>query len=221
MAGTHQIKWMLLPALLIFCAGLVNAQSVVTIDSGQRFQVIQGFGVNFNGTYYRADQKPLVDMLIDDLGATIFRLDPYGLTNWESLNDNDDPKVMNWEYYNDRYSIPAFEASWAAARYLNSRGIRPFLTLSGIAPEWMLEPGKVEGKMVEKPVHLKPEMYAEFAETVVSMALYARNKARIDFQYFSPVNETDCPPREGSGHQRIRNARRAERDRGTNAPRRT
>ena len=50
-------------------------------------------------------------MLIDDLRATIFRLDPYGISNWESENDNDDADVMNWEYYNDRYSIPTFEAS--------------------------------------------------------------------------------------------------------------
>lgn len=50
-------------------------------------------------------------MLIDDLRATILRLDPYGISNWESENDNDDADVMNWEYYNDRYSIPTFEAS--------------------------------------------------------------------------------------------------------------
>ena len=32
----------------------------------------------------------MVDMLIDDLGATIFRLDPYGTINWEAKNDNED-----------------------------------------------------------------------------------------------------------------------------------
>jgi O-glycosyl hydrolase len=141
----------------------------------------------------------MVDMLIDDLGATIFRLDPYGLSNWETLNDNDDPQSMNWEYYNDRYSIPAFEASWASARYLNARGIRPFLTLSGIAPDWMLDmrPAQPGRKPPAKPDHLRADMYDEFAETVTSMLLYARHRARIDFEYFSPVNETDCPPREG------------------------
>ena len=61
-------------------------------------------------------------MLIDDLGATIFRLDPYGLTNWEAVNDNDDPNTMNWEYYNDRYSMPPFEASWAAAVSISCSG---------------------------------------------------------------------------------------------------
>jgi O-glycosyl hydrolase len=175
----------------------------VTIDLSKRYQTMDGFGVNINGTYFRESQKPMIDMLIDDLGATIFRLDPYGITNWEAVNDNDDPKVMNWEYYNDRYSIPTFEASWAAARYLNSRGIKPFMALSGTAPEWMLDskpltPEPPDHKRdLSRPYHLNPAMYDEFAEEVVSMAVYARTKARIDFTYFGPLNETDCYPAEG------------------------
>jgi O-glycosyl hydrolase len=186
------------------------ATSRITVDSQQRFQMIDGFGVNFNGTYFRDTQKPMIDMLIDDLGATIFRLDPYGLLNWEAANDNDDPNVMNWEYYNDRYSIPTFEAAWAAARYLNSRSIRPFLTLSGTAPDWMLDDkapppkhkvckdvGSMSHQESLKPNHLNPAMYEEFAEEIASLAVYARAKARIDFEYFGPVNETDCYPAEG------------------------
>jgi O-glycosyl hydrolase len=38
--------------------------SRITIDPRQRFQVIDGFGVNFNGTYFRDTQKPMIDMLI-------------------------------------------------------------------------------------------------------------------------------------------------------------
>ncbi len=187
-----------------------SAENRITIDSSQRFQTIDGFGVNLNGTYFRNAQKPMLDMLIDDLGATIFRLDPYGLTNWETLNDNDDPKTTNWEYYNDRYSNPYFEASWAAGRYLNSRGIKPFMTLSGTVPNWMLDDNAPapkhrvckEGTNIRHPLtggppHLNPAMYEEFAETVVSMLEYARTKARIDFEYFSPLNETDCYPVEG------------------------
>jgi O-glycosyl hydrolase len=178
---------------------VVFGQSQISVDAGKRFQTIEGFGVNFNGTYFRDTQKPLLDMLVDDLGATIFRLDPYGLSNWEAVNDNSDAKVMNWEYYNDRYSIPAFEASWAAARYLNAKGILPFLTLSGIAPEWMLEkraprPGV---KTPDVPDHLRADMYEEFAEEVVSLAVYARTRARIAYEFFSPLNETDCAPKEG------------------------
>src|SRR5919198_253525 len=99
-----------LPAARLFAqhaGGIVR----VNVDPNKHYQVIDGFGVNFNGTYFRDAQKPMINMLIDDLGATLFRLDPYGISNWEAANDNDDPNVMNWEYYNDRYSIPTFEAS--------------------------------------------------------------------------------------------------------------
>ncbi len=196
----HRKAILLLLAWLAAAVDGTAAGSSVTIDASQRFQTIAGFGVNFNGTYFRDAQKPMIDMLIDDLGATIFRLDPYGIINWETQNDNDDPGVMNWEYYNDRYSIPTFEASWASARYLNSRGIRPFVTLSGRPPDWMLDtklPPLQGRKPATEPDHLNPSMYEEFAETVVSMLVYARTKARIDFEYFSPLNETDCPPNEG------------------------
>ena len=200
-------------ALLSLAATPVRPQATgarITIDPGQRFQVIDGFGVNFNATYFREAQKPMVEMLVKDLGATIFRLDPYGLTDWEAINDNDDPHHMNWEYYNDRYSTGYFEDSWAAARFLNSLGVKPFLTLSGQTPEWMnlLPPQPAKHRVCQpdeklaqsgyrRPYHLNAAKYEEFAETAVSMLFYARHKGRVDFEYFSPLNETDCYPVEG------------------------
>ncbi len=182
----------------------------IVVDPGQRFQRIDGFGLNFTGPYFREDQTAMFDKLVNDLGATMFRVVAYLVySNWEEVNDNDDPAVMNWEYYNNRYSGPIFEASWAALRHLNSRGIRPIIALMGPAPDWMLDdkappprhkvcqgstspPGKTAPL-----VHLNPAMYEEFAEEVVSMAVYARTQAHIDFEYFSPFNETDCYPPEG------------------------
>jgi O-glycosyl hydrolase len=179
----------------------------VSIDPGKSFQEIEGFGVNFNGPYFRESAKPMVDMLIDDLGASLFRLDAYGfdLSNWEVVNDNDDPAVMNWDFYNDRYSLPNFETSWAAGRYINSKGGRILLAAIGITPEWMLDdkvPPPRHKVCSNKPKpckldHLNPAMYEEFAEMLVSMAMYARTRARVDFEYFSPFNETDCYPAEG------------------------
>ena len=191
---------------LLAAPALASAQAArVDVDPARAFQTIDGFGVNFNGTYFRDAQKPVVDLLVDDLGATLFRLDPYGLTNWEAKNDDDDPQHMNAAYYDDRYSSPPFEASWAAGRYLNSKGIRPFLTVSGLTPPWMNDDlasppkhsvcppyEKASDLRFPPPHHLSPSMYDEFAETVVSMALYARRRAGVDFEYFSPLNEVDC-----------------------------
>jgi O-glycosyl hydrolase len=194
--------------LLLCLAGppVASAQDArVEVDPGRVFQTIDGFGVNFNGTYFREAQKPAIDLLVDDLGATLFRLDPFGLTNWEARNDDDDPQHMSWTYYDDRYSSPPFEASWAAGRYLNAKGVRPFLTVSGLTPAWMnddLAPPpkhdvcsayeRASDLRFPPPHHLSPSMYEEFAETVVSMALYARRRAGVDFECFSPLNEVDC-----------------------------
>ncbi|MFN7997005.1 MAG: glycoside hydrolase family 30 beta sandwich domain-containing protein [Bryobacteraceae bacterium] len=192
----------LLFAVLAFVplAHAADSSVRVTVDPSARHQVIAGFGVNFDGSYFREAQKPMIDMLIDDLGATIFRFDPYGLTNWESRNDNDDPQVMNQAYYNDRFSNPMFEAAWAGARYLNARGIRPFLNFSGKPPDWMMT--TVPPKPGEEPHplnKLRLDMYEEYAETLVAAALYARTKARINYEYLGPLNETDCAPAEGPG----------------------
>lgn len=83
------------------------------VNPKEHHQIIQGFGINFTDPYFRNDQKAMFDRLVDDLGVTMFRVVPYLLySNWEEYNDNDDPNIMNWEYYNNRYSHPIFEATW-------------------------------------------------------------------------------------------------------------
>jgi O-glycosyl hydrolase len=72
----------------------------------------------------------------------------------------------------------------------------------GPVPDWMLDdqwsPPKHKVCQTDSRQHaIKPAMYDEFAEMVVSMVMYARSKAGIDFEYFSPFNETDCYPPEG------------------------
>jgi O-glycosyl hydrolase len=72
----------------------------------------------------------------------------------------------------------------------------------GPVPDWMLDdqwsPPKHKVCQTDSKQHaIKPAMYDEFAEMVVSMVMYARSKAGIDFEYFSPFNETDCYPPEG------------------------
>ena len=178
-----------------------QASARITIDPAQKFQEIQGFGINYTGPYFRNDQKATFDTLIDDLGVTMFRVVVYLVySNWEET-----PGAKDWEYWNDRYSTPIFEASWNGLRYLNSRGIRPLLALMGPVPDWMT------GKNPPPPRHavcqpkvppnlqgyLSPAHYDDFAEEVGTMVEYARIQAHIDFDYFSPFNETDCYPPEG------------------------
>lgn len=208
------IRWLssaVAALLLLFCAKLpaqfrTNAPSdtaVIEVDPGVRHQVIQGFGVNYTGPWFRDDQIRMFNMLIDDLGVSMFRVVAYLVrSDWEEANDNADPHSANQDYFDARYSGPVFEASWKGMRWLNSRGIRPVLALMGPAPDWMLEDESPRPKhKVCSPEsrigRLKPAMYDEFAETVVTMAAWARRRAGIEFNYFSPMNETDCYPGEG------------------------
>jgi len=192
---------------IVVCVGLQaraqdqQAGARITIDPAQKFQEIQGFGINYTGPYFRNDQKATFDTLIDDLGVTMFRVVVYLVySNWEEM-----PGAKDWEYWNDRYSTPIFEASWNGLRYLNSRGIRPMLALMGPVPGWMTDknPPPPKHAVCQPKVapdlqgYLTPAHYDDFAEEVGTMVEYARIQAHIDFDYFSPFNETDCYPPEG------------------------
>jgi len=203
MSRRYAIAIPLLAGWLVSARAQTAPVSRIALNPAERFQVIDGFGLNFTAPYFRDDQKRMFDTFIDDLGVTMFRVVPYLVySDWEVTNDNDDPNVMNWEYYNDRYSTPIFEASWNAIRYLNSRGVRPVIALVGPVPGWMLAdkstpPAHKVCDSGSRIPPLAPAMYGEFAEEVVSMAMYARFQAQLDFEYFSPFNETDCYPAEG------------------------
>ncbi len=196
--------WAMLVAMPIAAQKEVAvASSRVIVDTSQRFQTIDGFGLNFTAPYFRDDQKAMFDRFIDDLGVTMFRVVPYLVaSDWETTNPNSSSEVMNWEYYDNRYSSPIFEATWNAVRYLNRRGIQPELAMMGPVPDWMLADSSTPPKHdvcapESKLPPMKPSMYPEFAKEMVSMLRYARSHEHLKFQYFSPFNETDCYPNEG------------------------
>ena len=229
--------FLLLGSTVRLAAGSGPAETIqVHINPQERFQSIDGFGVNVIGSWFRDDQKPMFDMLIKDLGATMFRVDPYhDLSDWEKINMHDIARTLpegsvwtaihpqagpgfsaaaedaakklspNWEYWGTIYSSPIFERSWALMGYLNSRGIRPLIALFGAVPEWMTDDKVVpltqavdlNELIMKRQNHLSPRMYDAFAEEVVSMLVYVRSQAHLDFGYFSPFDETEEYPTEG------------------------
>jgi O-glycosyl hydrolase len=67
----------------------------IHINPQEQFQSIDGFGVNVIGSWFRDDQKPMFDMLINDLGATMFRVDPYhDLSDWEKIDMHDIARTL-------------------------------------------------------------------------------------------------------------------------------
>ena len=113
--------------------------ATVTINGAQTYQIIDGFGVNANHRGWTNNElQPVLDVLIDQAGMTLFRV-IYDRTDWEATNDNNDSTVMNWPYYNTVYSTPEFEKMWGMIGYLNQRGISNILTLNfqGNGPAWL------------------------------------------------------------------------------------
>ena len=107
-------------------SGQTNAaQSVnIQVDGGTRFQQIDGIGVNANTRSWNGEElKPALELLLDSANATIWRVIVETVEKWEEQNDNDDPFVFNWDYYNKLYATPKFQKAWDMIAYLNKRGI--------------------------------------------------------------------------------------------------
>ena len=84
---------------------VTNAPGTVdlAVDGNQKFQTISGFMVNANSASWNNGQlTPALDLLIDQ-GVSIFRV-IVDKEDWEATNDNADPNVFNWIYYNTIYT---------------------------------------------------------------------------------------------------------------------
>jgi len=64
-------------------ADALNIVNIQVSNASEKYQQIDGFGVNINSKYCdKGRLVPVMDMLIEDLGATLFRVDIYGKSNW-------------------------------------------------------------------------------------------------------------------------------------------
>ncbi len=176
--------------VFLVAVSALGAQNA-TVNGARQFQTIHGFGFNANPQSWNVNPesvKKVLDDLITGVGSTSFRL-MFDDCDWEEVNDNSDPNLYNWAYYDSVYSAPRFTCVWNTIRYLNSRGITD-ITLSpdGAAPGWMggttLSAGKEE----------------EYAEMMASMVYYGKKRLNppVQFSMLSPVNETTCGGNEGA-----------------------
>ncbi|MBK9389812.1 MAG: hypothetical protein IPN68_06330 [Bacteroidetes bacterium] len=182
----------------------IHAQNEVypfSVDGGTKRQVMDGFGVNicaawwYNGEY--RDSKivqPAIDLLIDSLSATIFRVVIEEI-DWEAVNDDNDAGNFNWTYYNKIFSSARFQSVWNSMRYLNQRGIDDGLIISFMggppAASPLAPPDPVKSWMGNTNYSVSIEMEDEFVESIAALLYYARHNANIRFSNVSPMNETD------------------------------
>mgnify|MGYP000681120796 CR=1 FL=1 len=154
----------------------------ITVDGGKTLQTVAGFGANVN--YLGWNEKELQSVLnwmVDDAGWTHFRV-AFDNADWETVNDNDDPKVMAAAAYQKIYNSPRFARLWDFLAALNRKGIKGegiTLCFMGWGPEWL--GGEV----------LTPGLEEEWAEMVASAVLHARRERKLDFQLLAPTNEPD------------------------------
>jgi O-glycosyl hydrolase len=194
--------------LLVSCAATVfqdvSAQPAIInlqIDGGINYQTMDGFGVNinpawwYNGEY--SDSKvlqPAIDLLVDSLGATIFRAVIEEI-DWEEVNDDNDPGHFNWDYYNRVFSNERFEGVWKTLRYLNHKGITNGLVISlmGAPPASapLATPDPQRSWMGGTDYTINPDMEDELVESMAALLYYMRHKAKVEFNLVSPMNETD------------------------------
>ncbi|RPJ40250.1 MAG: hypothetical protein EHM21_14975 [Chloroflexi bacterium] len=159
----------------------------VRLDLGKTYQTIDGFGVNINSKYWTGERLlPALDLLVNDLGARLFRVDIWGKSNWIDPTGELGPAALAPERLEAIYQGEIFQRGWAMMRYLNEQGIEPYLTASGDVPGWMLGP---DGKTLQN--------YGAFCNMLVSLVEWARRKEGIRFSLFGPLNETDIGSPEG------------------------
>jgi hypothetical protein len=159
----------------------------IEIDPEILYETIDGFGVNINSHGWLEHKLlPLVDLLVDDLGARLFRLDVAGKSNWVDPDGKLDKSILAHETYARVYTSPVFLDGWGMGRQLNTKGIDVYLTASGITPAWMCGP---DGRTLAD--------YDSFAELMASFAAWAVDKEKLVLRCFGPLNETDLGPPEG------------------------
>ena len=147
------------------CQSLSSGTSaVIQIDGSRKFQQIDGIGVNANTRSWNGTElQPALNLLLDSMHATIWRVIVETVEKWEDVNDNNDPFSFNWDYYNALYETPKFQKAWDMIEYLNKHGVTDKLMINfmGFAPRWM-------GVKV-----IKPQYEDEYVEMIVSFFYYA------------------------------------------------
>jgi O-glycosyl hydrolase len=195
--------------LLIIISGIViplstSAQTPdikLQINGAAKYQTMDGFGVNINpawwinGSYSDAKVvKPAIDLLVDSLGATIFRAVIEEI-DWEVINDDNDPNHFNWDYYNKVFSDIRFRGVFNTLRYLNQKGITDGLVISfmGAAPAAppLEKPDPDRSWMGGIDYSIRETMEDELVESQTAFLYYLRNTEKIKFSLVSPMNETD------------------------------
>lgn len=198
------IKRILIGIFFVLIPLIIKAQPEVIslqIDGATKYQTMDGFGVNINTTWwYNGDYmdtkvtQPAIDLLVDSLGATIFRAVIEDI-DWEVVNDDNDPNHFNWTYYNSIFTNARFQGVWNTLRYLNHKGITNGLVISFMGSPPASPPleatDPLRSWMGGADHSIDTNKEDELVESIAALLYYMRNTVKIQFTLISPMNETD------------------------------
>lgn len=202
--NNHKLKSFLPAVIMSFVSLALSAQINdihVKINGAAKFQTLDGFGVNVNTTWWyngsygdAAVMQPAIDLLVDSMGAAIFRAVIEEI-DWEEINDDPDPDHFNWDYYDHIFSNARFQGVWKTLQYLNKKGITDRLMISFMggppAGAPMTPPDQEKSWMGGTDYSIDESSENELVESIAALLYYARNTADIQFTLVSPLNETD------------------------------
>jgi hypothetical protein len=162
-------------------------RAAVTIDGARRYQRIDGFGVNLTPAQWRGGAlKPTLDLLVDDLGTSLVRLDCYGKADWLDPARRGPDGRWPEAYLAEVYRSPVFTDCWDTFRYLTAKGADVHLNVSGRIPAaW----AGADGQTLVA--------FDAYAEMAASLARWARDEEGLRFATFAPFNETNLGFPEG------------------------
>ncbi len=157
-----------------------EAYSVVQINRSEKRQTMHGLGTFQN-------ERRWSELYAKELGASAMRIGIIG-NQWEPVNDNNDPDVINM----DGFNYDAFD--WAYFRELKEMGVETFILTSWSPPAWMkrnLSLDHREQAVVWENTDniLEPYFYEEFAESMVALVRAFKEEAGIDLKAIGLQNE--------------------------------
>lgn len=165
---------------------VLGAEPSLWVNPEVQYQTIDGFGASiaFVTKEVFVMKEPyrtqVLDLLFKDLGTTILRFKTD--VNTESMNDNADPFVTDWNNLHfNKDAAQVFVTKQAIAR-----GIKTIISSTWSPPAWMKDNG-----MLQDGGHVKPECYEEYAEWAAAYIKGYKEKHGINIDVFSITNEPD------------------------------
>jgi O-glycosyl hydrolase len=156
------------------------AFSRIFTDRTKKYQTMRGFGTFLPDARFEK-------LYATELGASAVRLGIIG-NQWEPVNDNDDPEVLNLE----GFDYEAFD--WDYLRQLKADGVESFIITSWSPPAWMKRNLSLDHK--EQAIEwektdniLEPYYYEEFAESMAALVKAMKQEAGIDILAVGLQNE--------------------------------